>query len=169
MSRVRMDIGSVVVGGGPVASVIVLKPHDEVPGLGHVQLPIRVGVAEASSISAALARVPVSRPLTHDLLANVTRVLGASVTEVVIERVEGKTFFASVVLATADGGTVRVDSRPSDAIALALRCGAPVFALRAVLETAAYPDFAAIEESEQAEELANFHSFVENLSPQDFE
>ena len=54
MSRVRLDIGSVVVGGGPVASVITLKPHEEVPGLGMVQLPIRIGIAEASSISAAL-------------------------------------------------------------------------------------------------------------------
>ena len=169
MHRVRMDIGSVVVGGGAVASVIVLKPHDEVQGLGMVQLPIRIGVAEASSISAALAHVPLSRPLTHDLLLNVIRELGATVMCVTIERVEGTTFYATIALALEDGEVKHIDARPSDALALALRCDAPIYAEHSVIDTAACPDFSAIAKSEQEEQLVAFHSFVENLSPQDFE
>ncbi|MBQ6411187.1 MAG: bifunctional nuclease family protein [Atopobiaceae bacterium] len=169
MSRVRLDIGSVVVGGGPVASVITLKPHEEVPGLGMVQLPIRIGIAEASSISAALAHVPLARPLTHDLLASTVRSLGARLEDVTISRVEGTTFYATIRLTEKDGGEVTLDARPSDAIALAMRMGAPLFAETSVLETASYPDFGAVRESEQEEQLASFHSFVEGLSPQDFE
>ena len=168
MARVRLDIGSVMVGGGPAPSVIVLKPHDAQPDVGTIQLPIRIGVAEASSISAALARVPVARPLSHDLLVSTIHALRASVAEVVIERVEGTTFYATLSLRGEGGEIVSIDARPSDAIAVALRTGAPLFAEQSVLDTAACPDFAAIAQSEQDEQLASFHSFVENLSPQDF-
>lgn len=169
VSRVRMDIGSVVVGGGPVASVSVLKTHDEVPGLGTSQLPIRIGMAEASSISAAIAHVSLARPLTHDLLLDALHALGARLESVCVARVEGTTFFAELTLVTEDGRQVGIDSRPSDAIALALRCGAQIMAETSVIEAASYPDFGAVLESEQAEQIASFHDFVETLSPQDFE
>ena len=71
-------------------------------------------------------------------------------------------------LIAANGSHEYLDARPSDAIALAVRTGAPVYAEESVLTTAALPDFAAVEKDEQEAELAEFHQFVENLSPEDF-
>ena len=70
---------------------------------------------------------------------------------------------------TSTGSIVEVDARPSDAIALAVRTGAPVFAEEHVLDTAAMPDFDDIDEAEKTKSIEEFHSFVENLSPEDFD
>jgi bifunctional DNase/RNase len=89
-------------------------------------LPILIGVAEAQSIALALARKHTPRPMTHDLMKVLLDTLGVSLTRVEIVRFEGKTYYAQLRL-TRDGEPLDpVDARPSDAIALALRCGAPI-------------------------------------------
>lgn len=164
---VRMDIQTIVVGGGPVSSLVVLKPqheHQDIP----TKLPIRIGNIEASAISMGIDGQGGHRPLTADLLASSINALGASVDSIGIVAVHGTTFFANVCLLAADGRRVDLDARPSDAIALAVRTGAPIYADENVLKTAAMPDFDSVERDEHEQELQEFHDFVENLSPEDF-
>lgn len=165
MALVRMDIQTVVVGGGPVASLIVLRTHD---GDKDVRLPIKIGAIEATAISMGINGAPTKRPMTHDLLLSTVRTLGAKLESVTIAKVEGTTFFARLNVRVSDDDLRVVDARPSDAIALAVRVGAPIYATEDVMNTATLPDFAAVEEMERQHSLEEFHDFVENLSPADF-
>ncbi len=98
-------------------------------------LPIWIGSAEANSIALKLEGKDVPRPLTHDLMDSMISDLGAKVTQVIVSELREDTFIARVVL-QRNGTTIERDSRPSDAIALAVRCGAPIFAEEDVLERA---------------------------------
>lgn len=164
----RMDIQSVVVGGGPVASLIVLSTHDVPAGGTPQQLPIRIGSVEATAITMGVRDRAGARPMTHDLLSTVISELGGRCLSVRVMAVQGTTFFAQVELADAAGERHYVDARPSDAIALAVREGVPIYADESVLDAAALPDFRGVEADERAHELEEFHAFVENLSPEDF-
>ena len=161
----EMDIESIVVGGGPVASLIVLRTHD---GPAALQLPIRIGSVEATAISMGVNPRQGSRPMTHDLLASTISALGGRCASVRIMAVQGTTFFAQLELLREGGEQVFVDARPSDALALAVREGLPIYAADDVLATAALPDFRSVEKDEEAHELEEFHNFVESLSPEDF-
>ncbi len=101
-------------------------------------LPIWVGSAEGDSIALKLEGKEVPRPLTHDLMDSMISDLGAKVTQVIVSELREDTFIARVVL-QRNGTTIERDSRPSDAIALAVRCGAPIFAEEDVLESAGVP------------------------------
>ena len=96
-------------------------------------LSILIGEAEGNAIALKLQGQDMQRPMTHDLMDSMIRDLGATVTRVVVSEMSGDTFLANVELRTNDT-TIEVDSRPSDAIALAVRCGAPVFVAEGVLE-----------------------------------
>jgi bifunctional DNase/RNase len=95
-------------------------------------LPIWVGVFEANAIALELEKTAMPRPMTHDLLRNVARSLGASVTRVVVSDLKEDTFFATVWM-EQDGEAIAVDARPSDAIALALRADCPIYVSKRVL------------------------------------
>lgn len=167
MGLVRADIETLVIGGGPVASLLVLRPRsrgEEPSG----SLPIRLGAVEASSIGMGIEKPAIGRPMTHDLFQQALGSLGATVTSVVITGVEGTTFFARVNLTSPSGRHLSLDARPSDAVALAVRMKAPIFVEESVLQTASCPDFGAVMHQEQMESLAEFDKFVENLSPGDF-
>ena len=163
----RMDIEGVVVGGGPVASLLLLRTH-EGPGERALRLPIRIGRVEATAISMGTHPRHGGRPMTHDLLASTLSALGARCASVRVMAVQGTTFFAQLEPVREDGEHVYVDARPSDAVALAVRAGVPVYAEESVLATAALPDFQGVERDERAAELEEFHAFVESLSPEDF-
>jgi hypothetical protein len=98
-------------------------------------LPIWVGIFEANAIALELEKSTTPRPMTHDLLRNITRGLNAVVRKIVVSELRDDTFFA-VIWMEHDGETVVIDSRPSDAIALALRWDCPIYASRAVLDNA---------------------------------
>jgi uncharacterized protein len=98
-------------------------------------LPIWIGHFEADAIAIPMQNVPVSRPLTHDLLGSVIASLGGKVTQVVINELSDETFFAKLII-DDNGRHVEVDSRPSDAIALAIRAKVPIFVEDAVLDQA---------------------------------
>ena len=98
-------------------------------------LPIWIGPAEADAIAVKLQNVELSRPLTHDLLQSVISTLGASVDYVVVTGLKEDTFYANLAL-SIDGDKLDIDSRPSDALALAVRVGAPIYADETVLEKA---------------------------------
>lgn len=164
---IEMEVKTVVIGGGPVSSLIVLQPtqqNEDEP----LNLPIRIGSVEATAISMGVNPDASARPMTHDLLKSVIESLGSHLRSVLITDVSGTTFYAQLDLINAGGHEVRVDCRPSDAIALAVRCNVPTFAERAVLRTAAMPDFGAIEDQEHNQEMQDFHEFVEGLTPDDF-
>ena len=98
-------------------------------------LPIWIGPSEADSIALKLQEVDVPRPMTHDLLRSVIATLGASVSRIIVSDLNKDTFYAKIVL-DVNGATMEIDSRPSDAIALAVRTDAPIFASDSVIEKA---------------------------------
>jgi len=98
-------------------------------------LPIWIGPAEADAIAVKLQGVSVPRPLTHDLLRSVIDALGASVNSIVVNDLKNDTFYAKITL-DVDGVQMEVDSRPSDALALAVRVEAPVYVEESVLDKA---------------------------------
>jgi hypothetical protein len=106
---------------------------------GQRRLAIIVGAAEARAIALHLEKMTPPRPLTHDLLAQTIERLGAKVEQVVITHVEGDAFFAQLHLSTAAQQRVEMEARPSDALALAVRVGCPVYVAAPVLQTAGYP------------------------------
>lgn len=151
-----------------MASLMVLRTRPEREGETSMQLPIKIGTFEASAISLGVAREPGGRPMTHDLLVSAIQKLGGSCKSVRIMSVQGTTFFAQLELADEKGDITYLDARPSDAIAVAVRAGVPIYAADSVLETAALPGFRAVEQDEIQHDLDEFHAFVENLSPDDF-
>lgn len=127
-------------------------------------LPIWIGVAEATAIFVQLNEQTLPRPMTHDLLKNVIDILGARVVKVLINDVEQSVFFARIFLEFSEGGErVEVDSRPSDAIALALRVEAPIFVAEKVVVKATIVD-----KEKYKSEMSEFKKFLENVSPTDF-
>ena len=144
--------------------VVVLKETD-----GERFLPIWIGPFEADAITIELQGVEVARPLTHDLLKSVIYLLGAEVTRIVINDLSNDTFFARIVL-DAEGDEIEVDSRPSDAIALAVRCSIPLLVADHVMDRAAIvPEEDASSDGEREsgaaseEGLVVFRDFVEGL------
>ena len=138
---VRMDIQTVMVGMGPVSSLVVLKPRATDKNLESEKLPIRIGMVEASAISAGVEGPTSKRPLTHDLLLNCIKQMGGRLNYVEIVDVQGTTFYAHVNITCESGRHIDVDARPSDALALAVREGVPIFADERVLQMASMPDF----------------------------
>ena len=104
---------------------------------GGREFPIVIGVTEALAIDRFVKEQETPRPMTHDLLANVLAALGAKVSRVEVTQLKDSTFHANLALLAADGREVDVDARTSDAIALAVKCGAPLYVHEDVLEEAA--------------------------------
>jgi len=130
-------------------------------------LPIWIGLFEASAIATELEKISFSRPMTHDLMNELLKSLDIQVTMIEINDLKDNTFFAMIHL-MKNSGTVKVDSRPSDAIALALRANAPIFVDEKVIEKSRSIDFAkkAINVDEQKKE--KLKDFLENLTSEDF-
>lgn len=114
------------------AYAILLKELD-----GNRRLPIIIGAFEAQAIALEIEGIKPPRPLTHDLLKQITENLGATVVEVIVDELRENTFYAKVILEVA-GLSQEVDARPSDAIALAVRTGAPIYVANSVMEAAAF-------------------------------
>ena len=129
-------------------------------------LPIWVGVFEANAIALELEKTATPRPMTHDLLRNVTRGLGAVVTRVVVSDLKDDTFFATVWMEQG-GETVTVDARPSDAIALALRWDCPIFVSKAVLGRAKGNGASESESEEPNVNAEELRKWLENLNEDD--
>jgi len=124
-------------------------------------LPIWIGQAEATAIAMELQGVKAPRPMTHDLLRSVLQTLAISVTRIVVTEVKDSTYFAEIHLA-GNGTPLIIDSRPSDAIALALRSEAPIFVADNVAEQAI-----ALKKPLE-EEMEEFKKFLESVKPSDF-
>jgi bifunctional DNase/RNase len=132
-------------------------------------LPIYVDAPEAKAIALALEGREMPRPMTHDLLRDVVATLGASVERITVTELRGGTFYAELVL-TVGGRSHVVSSRPSDAVALAVRVGAPIFASGAVLDDAAtVPEVESGGDDDDADEIIDeFRDFIDQVNPEDF-
>ncbi len=130
-------------------------------------LPILIGGPEAAAIHTALEGIVPPRPLTHDLAVTVFQALGARLERVVITEVREHTFFAELHFASASGQTV-VSSRPSDAIALAVRTETPIFAEESLLDEAAVDAPEADDEDDEEQILDEFRDFLDDITPDDF-
>ena len=144
-------------------------------------LPIWIGPAEADAIAVRLQDVSVARPLTHDLLRNAIEQLGGRVLYILVNDLSNDTFFARIVL-DVKGETMEIDSRPSDAIALAVRVEAPIFAEESVLDKAGVlldedgqpagtgdDDSGKPMDPAELERLGAFKDFIEGLDLSDFD
>ncbi len=127
-------------------------------------LPIWIGSAEASAIIRKIEKLAVARPMTHDLVVDVVDKTGYTVDRVEINDVEEETYFATIFL-TKEDEVIEIDSRPSDAIAIAMRAEAPIFVTENVLMDGAVSTDSARDE-EEAEE---FKDFIQSVKPSDFE
>ena len=157
--------------------VVILKEKE-----ADRYLPIWIGPAEADAIAVRLQDVSVARPLTHDLLRSVIENLGGTVQSIVVNDLANDTFFARIVL-DVNGQSVEIDSRPSDAIALAVRAQVPIFADEGVMEKAgvlldddenmqgAPGDVQAQAKigPEELERMSAFKDFIESLDLDDFD
>ncbi|MBI3319314.1 MAG: bifunctional nuclease family protein [Candidatus Omnitrophica bacterium] len=112
--------------------VVVLKERG-----GNRLLPIIIGISEVTAIKMKISGIQPPRPLTHDLLRNAITQLGATLTRIVINKLEFNTFFATLMVQTKEGAVEEIDARPSDSIALALRAEAPIFVAEEVLNQVA--------------------------------
>jgi len=127
---IEMTIDSIRVSLMNYQRVVILKEKTS-----ERYLPIWIGPAEADAIAVKLQGVTVPRPLTHDLLRTVIDALGATVNSIIISDLKSDTFYAKILL-NVDGGQMEVDSRPSDALALAVRVEVPIYAEETVLDKA---------------------------------
>ncbi len=132
--------------------VVILRETD-----GERYLPIWIGSWEAQSIAMKLQGVEAERPLTHDLLASILDDLSVSVRHILVSDLADETFRARIILIQG-GSDYEIDARPSDAIALAVRVAAPIFATDAVLDRAGV-----IPEADEEEKLSVFREFVNSL------
>jgi bifunctional DNase/RNase len=145
MGMVEAKIESVRVNVATQHRVVILKEVD-----AERYLPIWIGVFEADAIVSQLHNIQPPRPMTHDLLKSVITELGARVTRIVVNDLRDDTFYARISLMDIDGRYTEVDSRPSDALALAVRFGAPIYVEESVMERAGVTfDDAEAEEAEE--------------------
>jgi bifunctional DNase/RNase len=176
---IEMAIDSIRVSLMNYQRVVILKEK-----VAERYLPIWIGPAEADAIAVKLQGVTVPRPLTHDLLCSVIESLGASVNSIIVSDLKNDTFFAKIML-NVDGSVVEIDSRPSDALALAVRCEVPIFADESVMDKAGIyldqetgkpaadaADITTIEgkkiSDEELKKLSAFKDFINTLDLEDF-
>jgi bifunctional DNase/RNase len=176
---VELTIESIRVSLMNYQRVVILKEKDS-----DRYLPIWIGPAEADAIAVRLQEVSVARPLTHDLLRSIIDALGASVNYILVSDLSNDTFFARIAM-EVDGKSLEIDSRPSDAIALAVRAQVPIYADESVLEKAGVrldqegqpvekgemPEIEPTSEvkADELEKLSPFRDVIEGLDLEDFE
>ncbi len=177
---IEMTVDSIRVSLMNYQRVVILKEK-----AAERYLPIWIGPSEADAIAVKLQGVSVPRPLTHDLLCSVIDALGATINSIVVSDLKNDTFYAKILL-SVDGEQMEVDSRPSDALALAVRAEAPIFAEESVLDKAGIlldretgkpvgtqdgmsndPD-TKVSDSEM-KKMSAFYDFINNLDLEDFD
>ncbi len=178
---IEMVIDSIRVSLMNYQRVVILKEK-----MSDRYLPIWIGPAEADAIAVKLQGVNVPRPLTHDLLRSVIDTLGGSVSSIVVNDLKNDTFYARIAI-DVNGGQLEIDSRPSDALALAVRAGVPIYADETVMDKAgifldaetgkpvidgkeeAGGKDKAVTEEEMKTKLSAFYDFINTLDLDDFD
>lgn len=159
---IQMKVAGLTIDPLTNTPIVILKDLDE-----KRALPIWIGLFEASAIATELEKITFSRPMTHDLMNQLLKSLDVNITMIEINDLKDNTFFA-VIHIVRNGTSLKVDSRPSDAIALALRANAPIYVSLKVLEKLKSMD--AVKKGIQIDDVKNekLKEFLESLSPEDF-
>ena len=157
---IEMKVMGIAIDTASGSPIIVLNDKDN-----RKALPIWIGSAEASAIIRKIENIKVLRPMTHDLIIDVIEKTGYSVDRVEINDVEKETYFSTIYLTNEDGKEVTIDSRPSDAIAVAIRVDAPIFVTAKVLADGSVSCDSEKDEAESQE----FRNFIQSIKPSDFE
>jgi bifunctional DNase/RNase len=143
--------------------IVLLKTAE-----GNKFLPIWIGHPEAAAILMKLQSQAPPRPMTHDLVTDMLDQLGAQVTRITVTELRENTFYAQITV-QLDGSEIEVDSRPSDAIALAIRAEAPIFAADDVIEESAIEfEGEEVTEEEIESKVSEFKRFLEDVTPDEF-
>ena len=155
---IKMEIGGLGFDPRNLSPLVLLKDQDEMNFL-----PIWIGIFEAAAIAMELQGLHPPRPMTHDLIKSLIEKFEAKPARVIINDIKEGTFYASIEMEGKDGKKMSIDSRPSDAIALAVRCKTPIFVSEVVMMQAKL-----VNAEKDAEETKKFKDFIENLKPEDF-
>lgn len=155
---IEMQIGGIGFDPRNMSPIVLLRDAEELNFL-----PIWIGVFEAAAIAMELQGAKPPRPMTHDLLKNSIESLEGSIQRILINDVKDGTFYALIEIKSKEGKVVGLDARPSDAIALAVRVGLPVFVSEVVMMQAKL-----VNSEKDEEETKKFKDFIENLRPEDF-
>jgi uncharacterized protein len=143
--------------------IVLLKTAE-----GNKFLPIWIGHPEAAAILMKLQSATTPRPMTHDLVTDMLEQLGAQVTRITVTELRENTFYAQITV-QQDGSEVDIDSRPSDAIALAIRADAPIFAADDVIEESAIEfEGDEINQEDLEREVSKFKQFLDHVTPDEF-
>ncbi len=158
---VKMEVAGVTVDPATKAPILILRDEEK----GRT-VPIWIGIFEATSILSKLEGVKPPRPMTHDLLKNVLESLGGILEKVVIHDLRNNTYIAKLVVKVNEE-VLEIDSRPSDAIALALRTNSPVYMEEDIIERSKIT-VERVEEAETDEEKEKWRKILEEMNPEDF-
>ena len=133
-------------------------------------VPIYIGGPEAHAIDLALSGTRMARPMTHDLFIEVFDSLGAVLERVVVTELRNSTFYAELYVRDASGGLQTISARPSDAVALAVRAGSPIFAEEALIDEAGVEEGDSADHDPGAEEemVEELRKFLDEVNPEDF-
>ncbi len=157
---IEMKVMGIAIDTASGSPIIVLNDKEN-----RKALPIWIGSAEASAIIRKIENIKVLRPMTHDLIIEVIEKTGYVVDRVEINDVEKETYFSTIYLSNDEGKEVTIDSRPSDAIAVAIRVDAPIFVSAKVLADGSVSCDSEKDEAESQE----FRNFIQSIKPSDFE
>ena len=165
---IRVDIESIIMAAGPVPSIIVLRErsHDQIGEADRRALSIQTGSFEAAALGRSIEHVESPRPVTHGLMNDIVDKLDATVARVEINDVDAPVFYSTIILSQGGNEEIKVDARPSDALALAVRSRAPIFVEDDVMNRAGSTAVRSAESNEA--EFERFDEFVQTLSPEDF-
>lgn len=155
---IQMEVGGLGFDPRNLSPLVLLRDHDELNFL-----PIWIGIFEAASIAMEMQGLHPPRPMTHDLLKSVIDKFNAKVIKIIINDVKEGTFYSLIEIEKEKGEKITIDSRPSDAIALAIRAQAPIFVSEVVMMQAKL-----VNAEKDAEETKKFKEFIDNLKPEDF-
>ncbi len=159
---VEMKVSGLTIDPLTNTPIVILKDLE-----GKRAVPIWIGLFEASAIATELEKISFSRPMTHDLMRDLLKILEAKVMRIEIVDLRNNTFFACIHL-QRNGDTLIIDSRPSDAIALALRVNCPIFIDEKVIEKSRNIDFAKKVDELDKKKTEELKEFLENLPEEDF-
>jgi bifunctional DNase/RNase len=154
---IEMKVNGLAIDSASKMPVVILTDKEE-----KRFLPIWIGVYEADAILVAIENIDVPRPMTHDLIKTMLETVEIALDRVTITDIKSNTFFAKIIL-IKDGKEFEIDSRPSDAIALALRSEAPIFVSENVIMEATIMD-----KDKYAKEMKEFKEFLKDIKPSDF-
>lgn len=160
---IEMKVGGVALDPNSKSPVVFLKDLE-----GQYILPIWIGILEAASIAAVLEGVEASRPMTHDLMKMLLEELGGRVPRIDIDSLENNVYHAKIHIELSEGRKRLLDSRPSDAIALALRVGADLFAEESVLRQSSVVEVKTMNPADKEQNETAWSDLLENLDPSAF-